>query len=162
MTVVLVPISHDTLAALRGTPLAGPVTGFAVTAALCDTFGLAVADDEEADRTALLLAGLASLLAHGARLVVVVDASVVDDGDPLGEVTVPGISLRDVTAFFSDAPDAAGAASAAARAATGLGLDAAWDTAEAQLLMAEHDLLWYGPEELDTFLAAGHWSSVTS
>ena len=162
MTVVLVPISHDTLTELRDTRITGrvvgPVTGFAVTAALRDTFGLGVADDEEADRTALLLAGLKSLMSDGKRLVVVVDTSAVDDGDPLGEVTVPGISLQDVSAFFADAPEAAAAVSATARAVGGLDLDAAWDTAEAQALMTEHDLLWYGPEELDTFLST--WTLV--
>ncbi len=162
MTVVLVPISHEKLTELRDTRITGrvmgPVTGFAVTAALRDTFGLAVADDEEADRTALLLAGLKSLMSYGKRLVVVVDASAADDGDPLGEVTVPGISLHDMTAFFADAPEAAPAVSAAARAVAGLDLDAAWDTVEAQALMTEHDLLWYGPEELDAFLST--WALV--
>ena len=154
MTVVLVPVSHDQLVDLRNGPLTGPVTGFAVTAALRDTFGLDVADDEEADRTALLLAGLNALMAYGTRLVVVVEAEVVDDGDPLGEVTVPRIVWKDVSAFFTDAPEARPAAAAAAQAVAGLDLDVAWDTDAAQALMAEHDLLWYGPEEVDPFLSA--------
>jgi hypothetical protein len=154
MTVVMVPVSHDQLAGLREKPLDGPVTGFAVTAALCDTFGLTDADDEEADRTALLLAGLRSLMSYGRRIAVVVEASPVDDGDPLGEVTVPGVSWKDVSAFFADAGEAAPAAAAASRAVAGLGLEAAWDTDEAQALMAEYDLLWYGPEEVDALVRA--------
>lgn len=154
MTVVLVPVSREQLADLRGAPLAGPLSGFTVTPALRDTFGLAVEDDEEADRTALLLAGLTSLMSYGTRLVLVVEASVVVDDDPLGEVTVPGIAWNAVSAFFADAPDARPAAAAAVSAVAGLDLDAAWDTDAAHTLMAEHDLLWYGPEEVEAFLAA--------
>jgi hypothetical protein len=153
MTVVLVPVSRDQLDSLREEPLAGPVTGFTVTAALRDTFGLSAADDEEADRTALLLAGLRSLMSNGKRVVLVVDASPVDDGDPLGEVTLPGISWKDVSAFFADASEAALLAAATARAVAGLDLDVAWDTDAAQALMGEHDLLWYGPEEVGAFLS---------
>jgi hypothetical protein len=154
MTVVLVPVSTEQLSAVKTAPLAGPVTGFAVTAALCDTFGLGVADDEEADRTVLLLAGLKALMAYGRRLAVVVESSAVDDGDPLGEVTVPGVSWRDVSAIFADAPEAAVAAAATVTAVAGLDLDEAWDTEAAHVLMAEHDLLWYGPEEVDGVLGA--------
>lgn len=154
MTVVLVPVSLDQLDRLRGAPLSGPMTGFAVTAALRDTFGLAVADDEEADRTALLLAGLKSLMSYGRRLVVVVETSAVDDGDPLGEVSVPSVSWGDVSAVFADAPPGATAASATIDAVAGLDLDAAWDTDAAHSLMTDHDLLWYGPEEVDVLVHA--------
>jgi hypothetical protein len=154
MSVVLVPLSAEQLSELRKAPLAGPVAGFAVTAALRDTFGLAVADDEEADRTALLLAALRALLSYGTRLAVVVDAPAVDDGDPLGEVIVPSVSWQDVSAIFADAPEAAAAASATVQAVAGLDLDAAWDTDEAHALMTEHDLLWYGPDEVDGVLRA--------
>jgi len=154
MTVVLVPLSVDQLSDLRKAPLSGPVNGFAVTAALRDTFGLSPDDDEEADRTALLLAGLRSLMSYGKRLAVVVEATATDDGDPLGEVTVPGVSWKGVSAIFADSPDAAAAASAAARAVAGLDLDAAWDTDESHALMTEHDLLWYGPEEVDALIRA--------
>ena len=152
MTVVLVPVSGKQLSGLRAAPLAGPLTGFAVTAALRDTFGLALADDEEADRTALLLAGLTSLMAYGKRLAVVVEAPAVDDGDPFGEVSVPSVSWQGVSAIFADAPDAASAVSATVHAVAGLDLDAAWDTEAAHALMTEHDLLWYGPEEADALV----------
>jgi len=42
----------------------------------------------------------------------------------------------------------------AAEAVSGLDLDAAWDTDAVRALMAEHDLLWYGPKEVDTLLGA--------
>jgi phage terminase large subunit-like protein len=97
-------------------------------------------------------------MSHGSRLVLVVEAPAVDDGDPLGEVTVAGVDWKDVSAFFADSPEARPSASAAAKAVAGLDLDAAWDTGEAQALMTEHDLLWYGPEEVDVFLST--WSLV--
>ncbi len=154
MTVVLVPLSVEQLGGLRQAPLAGPVTGFAVTAALRDTFGLDVGDDEEADRTALLLAGLRSLMSYGKRLAVVLETSATDDGDPLGEVTVRGVSWQDVSAIFADAPEAATAVSETGEAVVGLDLDAAWDTDQAHALMTEHDLLWFGPEEVDALVGA--------
>ena len=154
MTVVLIPVSVEQLAGLREAPLAGPVTGFAVTPGLRDTFGLGDSDEEEADRTALLLAGVASLISHGKRLVVVVDAAAVDDGDPHGEVVLHGVAWGEVSAIFADAPEAATAVSDAAEAVSGLDLDVAWDVDAVRTLMAEHDLLWYGPEEVGALLGA--------
>jgi len=154
MTVVLVPVSMEQLSGLREAPLAGPVTGFAVTPSLRDTFGLGDADEEEADRTALLLAGLSSLISYGKRLALVIDALAVDDGDPLGEVTLRGVAWGEVSAIFADSPEAATAVSDAAKAVSGLDLDASWDTDAVRALMAEHDLLWYGPDEVDTLLGA--------
>jgi hypothetical protein len=153
MTVV-VPVSVEQLSGLREAPLARPVTGFAVTPGLRDTFGLGDADEEEADRTALLLAGLSSLISYGKRLAVVIDALAVDDGDPLGEVTLPGVAWGHVSAIFADAAEAATAVSEAVEAVAGLGIDAAWDTDAVRALMAEHDLLWFGPDEVDTLLGA--------
>ncbi|HSN11435.1 MAG TPA: hypothetical protein VLS51_04935 [Propionibacteriaceae bacterium] len=152
MTVVLVPVSAEQLSQVQESTLQGPVTGFAVTPALCETFGLGPTDGEEADRTALLLAGLAALLAHGRRLALVVEARASDTGDAFGEVTVQDLSWRDVSAVFADAPEAADLVAAATRATEGLDLDAAWDTDEVQSLMKEHDLLWFGPEEADVVL----------
>lgn len=154
MTVVLVPVSRDQLSRLREAPLPGPVRGFAVTPALRDTFGLATSDDEEADRTALLLAGLSALLSYGRRLALVVEAQVSDTDDPFGEVTLSDLQWGEVNAIFADDPAAQPSVAVAAAAVTGLDLDAAWDTVEAQTLMSEHDLLWFGPEEADVVLGA--------
>jgi len=59
-----------------------------------------------------------------------------------------------VSAIFADSPEAATAVSDAAEAVSGLDLDAAWDTDAVRALMAEHDLLWYGPDEVVTLLGA--------
>jgi hypothetical protein len=42
----------------------------------------------------------------------------------------------------------------AAESVSGLELDVAWDVDAVRTLMAEHDLLWYGPEEVDALLGA--------
>ena len=152
MTPVLVPVSHEQLDRVRSEPLPGPVRGFTVTPTLCATYGLGPSDEEEADRTALLLAGLSALLEHGRRLALVVEAPSADTGDPLGEVSLSEVKWRDVSAIFADGPEAEDAVSAAGRAVEGLDLDSAWDAEEVQALMAEHDLLWYGPEEVETLL----------
>ncbi len=150
--VAFVPVSVDTLTALTTTPLSGPVAAFAVTPGLCDTFSLPPTADEEAERTALLLAGLSSLISYGSRLVLVVETTPTDDDGGLGESTLPGLSWRDVSAIFAEPPEAAAAVATAVAAVQGLDLDAAWDADAVQALMSEHDLLWYGPEEVGTIV----------
>lgn len=152
MTVVLVPVSCEQLISLQKTTLAGPLVGYTVTSGLRDTFGLAVSDDEEADRTVLLLAGLKALMSYGRRLAIVIEKDVSDTGDPFGEVSVPAVSWQDLSAIFADAPEAAAVVSATAQAIEDLDLDSAWDTDQAQALMAEHDLLWYGPQEASSLI----------
>jgi hypothetical protein len=152
--VAFVPVSRDALSALTTAPIPGPVAAFGVTPGLCDTFSLPPAADEEAERTALLLAGLSSLISYGSRLVLVVEAMPTDDGGGLGECTVDGVAWRDVSAIFAEPSDAQPAVGAAVAAVQGLDLDAAWDAEPVQALMQEHDLLWYGPEEVDALLGA--------
>lgn len=152
--VVFVPVPREALSGLTATPLTGPVAAFGVTPGLCDTFSLPPSADEEAERTALLLAGLASLIAYGSRLVLVVETAATDDGGGLGECTLPGVAWRDVSAIFAEPIDAKAAVAAASAAVQGLDLDAAWDTTPVQNLMSEHDLLWYGPEEVDALVGA--------
>ena len=152
--VVFAPLSRTELAALRESPLGGPIAAFAATENLCETFSLAPADDEEAERTALLLAGLSGLLSDQVRIVVVAESDALDEEGGFGEVILPGLSWFDVTAIFADDPAAAPAVAAAVKAIPGLGLDAAWDAEPVQRLMSEYDLLWYGPEEVDTLLGS--------
>ena len=152
--VVFVPVSREALSGLTATPLTGPVAAFGVTSGLCDTFSLPPSADEEAERTALLLAGLASLIAYGSRLVLVVEATTTDDDGGLGESTVSALAWRDVSAIFAEPAEAASAVAKAAAAVQGLDLDAAWDAEPVQALMSEHDLLWYGPEEVDALVGA--------
>lgn len=151
--VAFVPVCVETLAELRLTPLPGPVLAFAPTPGLYDTFSLPATADEEAERTTLLLAGLSALITYGARLVVVVEADVAD-GSALGECSLGGLDWRSVSAIFADAPEAVRAVTAAAGVMAGLDLADAWDLDEARILMSEHDLLWYGPEEVDVLLGA--------
>ena len=150
--VAFVPVSVDTLSALTTSALTGPVAAFAVTPGLCDTFSLPPTADEEAERTALLLAGLSSLISYGSRLVLVVEATTTDDDGGLGESTVSALAWRDVSAIFAEPAEAASAVAKAAAAVQGLDLDAAWDAEPVQALMSEHDLLWYGPEEVGTIV----------
>ncbi len=150
--VALAPVSADTLAALvAGQGVAGPVLAYAATPLLLETFGLSAADDEEAERTALQLAGLAALIDTGRRLVVVSpEPYAADPEGSLGECTVPALS--GLTAVFADGDDAAEAVAAARAAAAGMTVDAAWELPEVQRLLAEHELLWFGPEEAGTLL----------
>jgi hypothetical protein len=128
------------------------VAAFAVTPGLCDTFSLAPTADEAAERTALLLAGLSSLISYGSRLVLVVETTATDDDGGLGESTLGNLRWRDVTAIFAEPSEAAVAVAAAVAAVQGLDLDDAWDAPAVQTLMSEHDLLWYGPEEVGTIV----------
>jgi hypothetical protein len=125
-----------------------------VTTGLCETFSLTPADDEEAERTALLLAGLSSLMTTGRRLVLVVESRATDEGGGLGECSLASVAWRDVSAIFADAPDAAQAVRDAASATAGLDLDAAWDVTAVQALLSEHDPLWFGPEEIGVLTGA--------
>ena len=150
--VAFVPASRDVLSALVAAPIPGPVAAFGVTPGLCETFSLPPAADEEAERTALLMAGLSSLISYGSRLVLVVEATPTDDEGGRGECTVGDVAWRDVSAIFAEPSEAEQAAAAAVAAVHGLDLDAAWDAEPVQALMSEHDLLWYGPEEIGTLV----------
>lgn len=150
--VAFVPVSRDALSALTTAPISGPVAAFGVTPGLCDTFSLPPTADEEADRTALLIAGVSSLISYGSRLVLVVEATPTDEEGGLGECTVDGVAWRDVSAIFAEPSEAQPAAAVAA--VQGLDLDAAWDAEPVQALMREHDLLWYGPEEVGALIGA--------
>lgn len=151
--IVFTPLSRPDLAALREAPMGGPIASHAATPGLYETFSLGPADDEEAERTALLIAGLSGLLIDEVRIVVVSeDPDPLDDETAFGEVTLSRLSWSDVTAIFADDPAAAPAVAKAAAAAHGLGLDGGWDAEPVQTFMTEHDLLWYGPEEIGTLI----------
>jgi hypothetical protein len=152
--VAFVPVSRNALSALPRAPLSGRVAAFWVTPGLCDTFSLPPTADEEAERTALLVAGVSSLISYGSRLVLVVEAMPADEGGGLGECTLPGVRWGDVSAIFAESSEAQTAVTGAAAAVEGLDLDAAWDAEPVQALMSEHDLLWYGPEEVGALIGA--------
>ena len=147
---VFVPLSGAELRtwAESGT-LAGPRPGYSATPALREAFG--VTDEEDAEYAALCIASIAGLLAHGRRLVAVAPARTSASTDEFGQVEVAGLDYRSVTSLFGEDTDPAPAAAAAA-AIAGSPLARAWDAPEVHSLLADTDLLWYGP---------GEWNQLT-
>ncbi|MGC4151553.1 MAG: hypothetical protein QM628_00550 [Propionicimonas sp.] len=127
--------------------LPGSYTGYAVTPAMLEAFG--VTDPEDAEYTALSIASVAGLLAHGERVVAVLGISVQPGDDEFGAVEVSTPSYPQVTALFGEDTDPA-QAHAAAITVQGLTLDQAWETAAVRALLYERDLLWYGPAEWES------------
>lgn len=139
-------VSAEELQALAsGTVLTGPA--FAATPSFLDAFGLDAPDDEDAERTLCCIAGLWALLTHGRRLVVVADVPARDGGTQFGAVGVDRIAWDAVTAIFAEDPESQGLADAAASAMAQLGVEAAWDHPSHTVLLADADLLWFGPQE---------------
>lgn len=143
------PVSDADLRSLgEGAALTGPA--WSVTPDFRDAFGLGPADDEDAERPALYLAGLDGLQRHGRRLVVVAEVPARDVGHDYGSVEVGRIAFGDVRAIFADEPDAGPLVDAARAATAGLAIEDAWDDPAHEALLAGADLLWYGPEEWAT------------
>lgn len=139
---VCVPARRQQPDALWG----GVVQCFLANARLRETFDLG-ADaeaDEEAERAALVVASLWALCQDQERFVLTaeVSASQLCEGAEAGNggASLTGLRREQVTAFFADDPSVD--ASAAARAAAGLDLDAAWDLPEVAELLGQ-DLLWH-------------------
>lgn len=145
---VFVPLIPAALAewATRGVR---DVAGFAATPAFLAAFGLARADDEDADLTLLSIASVDGLLRHGVRLVAVAGVATPTPAEPadFGAVRAAGVPWSAVTSLFAD--DAPGAATASA-VATGLGgadLATAWEHDVVEALVSGTDLLWHGSTE---------------
>ncbi|MCW5952328.1 MAG: hypothetical protein KIT69_08730 [Propionibacteriaceae bacterium] len=145
---VFLPLSGGQLRswAASGT-LPGSHTGYAVTPTMLEVFG--VADPEDAEYTALSVASVAGLLAHGERVVAVLGISAAPGDDEFGAVEVASPSYSRVTALFGEDTDPS-QAHAAAISVQGMTLDQAWEAAAVQALLYERDLLWYGPAEWET------------
>ena len=140
------PVSEDELRGLaQGRVLTGPA--WAATPSFRDAFGLDPGDDEDAERTALYIAALAGLIQHGRRLVVVAETPASDSGTDFGAVGVDRLAFEHVTALFADDPSAQPLAEATRSAIAQLGVEDAWGHPAHGALLAEADLLWYGPEE---------------
>jgi hypothetical protein len=150
---VFVPVAMSTALSLRdGAPLPA-ARGFAVTPGLRRALGPAT-DEEEADFAVLSAAGVAALdgLLGSRRLVLAAEVpagQVSDRGSELGEVEVRDVTWRHVQALFADEESAGSAVEAAASAASGTALTAAFDLPAVIELSDTADLLWYAPEELD-------------
>ena len=143
--------------------LTGPLTGFAVTAALREFYALseAEADTEELEYAALLAAARASLrlldidpFAARRRVVLAADVadgsvSPIDDADTdRGAVRVQGdVGLRNVASAHLDGADAEDDVQAAV--AVVLEADLGSDDAQFVVDQAEgHELAWYATQEI--------------
>jgi hypothetical protein len=120
--------------------------GAAVTPTMMEAFGFAAVDDEEAEHTALNVAGLASLIAYGSRLVAVVEQDAEDLADEFGGVSVEAIPFSALTSLFTDP------AGVVAPELSADGLAACWEDDAVQEFLSENELLWFGPSE---------WESIT-
>lgn len=148
---VCVPVSRAQVRLVAsGRDLPGPLPVFTVTPELLATFDLDAGDAEEAEYAALLLASVYALAAHGERLVLTaqVDAAELAPGfeEANGGRLLRQLRAAAVEAWFCD--DDVAPVAAAATAAAGLALDAAWDAPPVADLVADHDLLWHSVVEL--------------
>lgn len=155
---VCVPVSEDHLRRLAAGEELSELQVFLVNDQLLDSFGLTPADDEEADRAAMLLASLWALSRFGRRLVLTafVAQDLISPGAETanGGATLTRLLPRNVEALFADEPEAG---QAIERAREQLGpassLDEIWEQALIQDLLAGHELLWHTLEETQTVLA---------
>lgn len=149
---VFVPLTLAAARELRSTGSASDLLGYADGPALRRWLGGTRLDDEEADYVALNHAGVAALLLEGAspRLVLAVDLGLAG-ADDLGAAPVPEVRWADVRSLFADEASAADAVRTARQAVRGLDLGAALAITAVIDLQDSYDLLWYAPEELDSF-----------
>lgn len=121
-----------------------PRAAYTVTPQLLDELGYEESAAEDAEYAALILASVAGLAAHGSRIVVVaeVDVAFLAEGDDPGngQVSLTGLPLPAITAWFEDEPGTD--VTDAAAISSGLTIDQVWETAEVQELLTNHDLLW--------------------
>lgn len=151
--IVFVPLPPASASSLRGGAGAASYRAFAATSTLRRSLGPS-SDEDEAGFAALDTAGVAALdgLDGERRLVLAAEvgaAQLRDRGTELGEVEVADLAWEQVRSLFADEEVAAPLVRAAAAAATGVALPAAFDLAAVSELRDRHDLLWYAPEELD-------------
>lgn len=146
---VCVPLTRAELAELLDRGLPGERAGFTATTELIDMFDLAADEEEDAEYAALLVASVWALTRTGERVVASVQAETQPESDDElranGGVRVQELTPLQVVAWFADDPGTD--LSAAATAASGLGLEAAWDLPEVAKLLIDADLLWHSPTE---------------
>lgn len=145
---VFLPLSGSQLRSWATTgDLPGSHTGYAVTPAMLEAFGMP--DPEDAEYTALSIASVAGLLAYAERVVAVLDVTAQPTDDEFGSVEMVTPSFTRVSALFGEDTDPA-QAQAAAITVQGMTLDSAWEEPAVQALLRERDLLWYGPAEWES------------
>ncbi len=147
------PLSDEELRSLAAGEALRELDAHAVTPGFRNTFGFGDADDEEAERTAMYVAGLAGLLANRRRLVAVAETNATDRAGDLGEVLIDELRFNRVTALFADDPANTQVVSDAGATLTGMGLSQAWDAPEHEHLLQIIDMLWHGPEEWPALVA---------
>jgi len=141
--------------------------GFAVTPSLLEAAGFSPKETEDAGYTALSHAGVQALLDRVAdaepierRLIIAAEPkSIKDLADPYGAVEVTGLRWKDVLALYDDEPEAGSAVrKAAAAVSPGESVADALSRPEVDVLLQDHDLLWYDPSELDRLGRSGDQS----
>ncbi len=148
---VFVPLTADELAAWAQTGHHRPARGYAVTPSLSAAFGFGPADAEDAEHTALHIAGLAGLLDAGRRLVAVAEASATPvASSEFGQVRLGALPWSSVTALFAD--DDPGIADDLRGRLGGVALEAAWDDPVLAEEIGENELLWHGASEWQALL----------
>lgn len=141
------PLSVEELRALGTGEELTVQFAFGATPEFLRAFGLDDAADEDAERTLLYLAGLAALIRHGRRLVAVAEAPAQGLGNEYGVVSCTrGVRMADVSALFAEDPASQRLADVT-RAALAHGVEDSWGHPAHEALLANADLLWFGPEE---------------
>lgn len=158
---VFVAVSPGAARRFRDTGAQADGIAYAATAALRESFGYGADADEEADYAAQVFASLAGLLAGWDRCVLVVAVRALPPScgaSDYGQVEPPVMQWTDVRAVFVDEPAALPAVRAYAEGVGGRGIAELWADPAAAQFVADHDLLWFGPHELDQTLAdlCGH------
>ncbi|MDO5500735.1 MAG: hypothetical protein Q4F67_13750 [Propionibacteriaceae bacterium] len=153
---VFVPLAPAEARALRAGGDVAPGPAYAATPALRAAFGYGSEADEDADFAAQVFASLRCLTDGADRCVLAAEVTTVppeSGASEFGEVARPGVRWRDVRAVFIDDPESLGTVRAYAQSIRGLDLAAVWATDEVHDFLADHDLLWFDPTELDQALA---------
>lgn len=151
---VFIPVTAQEARGLRsGDPL-GRGPAYAASPELRTAFEYGPQAEEDADFAAQVFASLRCLADGRERLVLAVEVGTLPTGTgerDFGEVERPAVSWRDVRAVFRDDPEAG--EGQYARAARGRTLTDLWSDELTHSFLADHDLLWFGPTELDQALA---------
>lgn len=143
---VFVPLTGDELAGWAQTGDRRAALGYAVTPSMSASFGFGPADAEDAEHTALHVAGLAGLLQTGRRLVAVAEAPARPvAGSEFGLVRLGSLRWSSATALFAD--DDPGIADALRAHLGPAALETAWDDPQVADFLGENELLWHGPCE---------------
>ncbi|MDR1711025.1 MAG: hypothetical protein LBR58_04090 [Propionibacteriaceae bacterium] len=141
---VFIPLSRDDLGQWARSGAFAPAQAFAVTDSMMAAFGFTAATDEQAENTALDIAGLAAGLSSGIRLVAVAEAQWPPLADDFGRVQPGELPYSKVSALFFDP---------SVPAVTAATVDEAWDEPAAAEHLAKSDLAWYHPAEWEQLTA---------